>query len=60
MLYVGMDGWDGIGWLSQVIGILRAPSLLINADTAKVIDSWDNLSMGWNAIDDQTALGDVR
>ena len=55
MLYVGMDGWDGIGLLSKVIGILRAPS-----DTAKVIDLWDNLSMGWNAIDDQTALGDVR
>ena len=34
--------------------------MLIDADTAKVFDLWDNLSMGWNAIDDQTALGDVR
>ena len=22
MLYMGMDGWDGIGWLSYVKGIL--------------------------------------
>ena len=28
MLYVGWAGWDGMGWLSQVIGLLRAPSVL--------------------------------
>ena len=30
MLYVGWDwmGWDG--WLSKVIGLLRAPSVLIS------------------------------
>ena len=27
MLYVGWIGWDG--WLSYVIGLLRAPSMLI-------------------------------
>ena len=29
MLYVGWAGWDGMGWLSQVIGLLRAPSMLL-------------------------------
>ena len=27
-----MDGWDGIGWLSSVIGLLRATSVLIIAN----------------------------
>ena len=28
-LYVGLDGWDGMGWLS-VLSSLRVPSVLIN------------------------------
>ena len=27
-MLVWMDGWDGIGWLSQVVCILKAPSVL--------------------------------
>ena len=55
MLRVGMG-------LEVIIGpryILKAPSVLINADTGKVIDLWDNLSMDKNSTDDQTALGEV-
>ena len=31
LLYVGIEGMDGMGWSSEVIGIPRAPSVLIKA-----------------------------
>ena len=39
MLYVGMDGWDGmgLGWLPYVIGILRTPLVLITDESLFVI-----------------------
>ena len=34
-----MDGWDRMdGWLSKVIGSLRAPSVLINQDRGVELD----------------------